>query len=107
MAGSSPAMTNLLCFGLGYTARHFVAQHGDAYERVAGTVRESRPSPDAARPVTIIRFDGTSAPAELASALATTDHLLVSVPPGQDGDPVLRRCGDMLARATRMKSIVY
>jgi nucleoside-diphosphate-sugar epimerase len=100
-------MTSLLCFGLGYTAQHFITQHADAYERVFGTVRRSNAAPHMARPVTIIRFDGTSASPELADTVAEAEHLLVSIPPDQDGDPVLRRCRDMLATASRVAAIVY
>jgi dTDP-4-dehydrorhamnose reductase len=97
----------LLCFGLGYTAQHFIAQYGDAYERIFGTVRESNPSLHTERPVTIIRFDGTSASRQLADAVGAAHHLVVSIPPDQNGDPVLRQFADTLARATRLHGIVY
>ena len=32
-------MSTLLCFGLGYSAEHFVAAYGDGFERIIGTVR--------------------------------------------------------------------
>src|SRR5262245_28616391 len=105
--GSSPAMTSLFCFGLGYTAGYFIAEQGAAYEHIAGTVRDPQNAPDVARDVSISPFDGTAASPELAPALAATDHLLVSVPPDAGGDPVLRCCGDLLMRASRLQAIVY
>ena len=32
-------MSTLLCFGLGYSAEHFVGLYGDGFERIVGTVR--------------------------------------------------------------------
>jgi len=99
--------SNLFCLGLGYTATHFIAQQGETYDAIAGTVRDPGNAPRLARAVTVIGFDGTATPPDLAPALAATDHLLVSVPPDADGDPVLRCCGDLLARAGRRQAIVY
>src|SRR6267142_282877 len=83
-------MANLFCFGLGYTARHFIADFAIRFDRIAGTVRDHD---NAAR----IARDG----------LAGTDHLLVSVPPDPQGDPVLRHYAEALARASRLRAIVY
>ena len=52
-------------------------------------------------------FDGNSATPELRSAIAEADAALVSVPPDDNGDPVLRACGDVLAHAQRLRAIVY
>ena len=32
-------MSTLLCFGLGYSAEHFIGMFGDGYARIVGTVR--------------------------------------------------------------------
>ena len=32
-------MSRLICFGLGYSAEHFIARYGDGFERIVGTVR--------------------------------------------------------------------
>ena len=32
-------MSTLVCFGLGYSAEHFVGTFGDGFERIVGTVR--------------------------------------------------------------------
>lgn len=71
----------LLILGLGFAgfaaARAAVAS-GLA---VAGTARD--PSSIAAAPVPVIRF------ADAAAAIRGATHLLVTAPPGEDGDPVL------------------
>jgi nucleoside-diphosphate-sugar epimerase len=106
-------MPNLFCFGLGYSAEHLVRDFGARFDRVAGTVREADKAAHIARngiggkPVETIVFDGTSAPSEIATLLGEADCMLVSAPPDQDGDPVLRHYADALARADRPQSIVY
>ena len=52
-------------------------------------------------------FDGSTATPDLRSAIAEADAALVSVPPDDNGDPVLRACGDVLAHAQRLRAIVY
>src|SRR5262245_27362872 len=100
-------MTNLLCFGLGYTAEHFLAAFAQGFERVAGTVRSRDRASALGGRADVIVFDGQSAPPEIAHKLAETDCLLVSVPADPEGDPVLRHCGDAIARAQRVSAIVY
>ena len=39
-------MPTLMCFGLGYTAEHFVATFGDSFDRIVGTVRGSERAAD-------------------------------------------------------------
>ena len=34
-------MTTLICFGLGYSADHYLGQFGDRFERIVGTVRSA------------------------------------------------------------------
>jgi nucleoside-diphosphate-sugar epimerase len=105
-------MPSLFCFGLGYSARHHVAQWRGSYDRVAGTVREPGRAAQlqqdgfGGKAVEAIAFDGTSAP-DLTETLGAFDRVLVSVPPDRTGDPVLRHYGDALTRSTRLRSIVY
>ena len=79
----------LFCFGLGYAARRFAATLSAEDWRIAGTSREDLAEISAlgheAYP-----FNGEAPMAEPARALAGTTHLLVSVPPDAEGDPVLR-----------------
>src|SRR5712692_5113582 len=106
-------MPNLFCFGLGYTAQHYVADFGIRFDRMAGTVREpekaARIAADglAGKAVGAVAFDGANAPQAIAHKLAESDTLLVSVPPDPTGDPVLRCYAEALARAPRLKTMVY
>ena len=101
----------LICFGLGYSAQHFVEKFGEKFDRIVGTVRDTeRAAGLNAQPsgrLKVLIFDGNSATPELRSAIAEVDTALVSVPPDENGDPVLRACGDVLAHAQRLRSIVY
>ena len=47
-------------------------------------------------------FDGTQPTPELNSAIAEADYVLVSVPPGENGDPVLAAFGDASVCMPRM-----
>jgi len=102
-------MANLFCFGLGYSATHYVARHGGRFLRVAGTVRT--PEKAAALPASgvskVFVFDGTRAPGEIAAAVRAAQALLVSAPPDETGDPVLRHFADAIASAANLTSIVY
>ena len=75
----------LFCFGLGYSARALAALLRPQGWHVAGTAR----SADAVDGIEPIRFDGAGPMADTAE-LARATHVLVSVPPNRDGDPVLR-----------------
>ncbi|MCQ8240336.1 SDR family NAD(P)-dependent oxidoreductase [Rhizosaccharibacter radicis] len=85
MAGSSET-PHLLVFGLGYCARALAVMAVGAGWRVTGTSRR----PDAAPPVSGVRIVG---PSEGALMAGDVTHLLSSVPPDADGDPVLRLLG--------------
>jgi nucleoside-diphosphate-sugar epimerase len=101
----------LICFGLGYSAQHFVENFGEKLDRIVGTVRDTERAEELnAQPSERLKaliFDGNSATPELRSAIAEVDAALVSVPPDENSDPVLRACGDVLAHAQRLRGIVY
>ena len=104
-------MGTLICFGFGYSAEHFVAAYGAKFDRIVGTVRGSERAAilnayDAPRLQTLV-FDGTQASPELNRAIAEASDVLVCVPPGENGDPVLAVCGDALSRARHLREIVY
>ena len=102
----------LICFGLGYSAEHFVEEFGrKKFDRIVGTVRGAeRAAALNAHPsgrLNALIFDGITATPDLCSAIDRADAALVSVPPDDNGDPVLRACGDVLVRAQRLRSVVY
>jgi nucleoside-diphosphate-sugar epimerase len=101
----------LICFGLGYSAQHFVENFGQKFDRIVGTVRSAeRAAALNAHPsgrLKALIFDGMAAASDLQSAISEVDAVLVSVPPDENGDPVLHACGDALAHAQRLRDIVY
>jgi len=104
-------MATLLCFGLGYSAEHFVGMFGDGFERIVGTVRGTEHAAVLnARfggRLKAFAFDGTFATPEVKSAIGEADVALVSIPQTAKGDPVLAAFGEALAQARRLRSIVY
>lgn len=87
----------LFCFGLGYTGERLARAALAQGWRVAGTCRSSEKAAllrDAG--IEAFRFDD-GRPVD-ADALAGTTHLLCSVPPDSEGDPVLRRHRDRLTK---------
>jgi nucleoside-diphosphate-sugar epimerase len=102
----------LICFGLGYSAEHYVEEFGrEKFDRIVGTVRGAeRATALNTHPLgrlNALIFDGITATPDLRSAIAEAEAALVSVPPDDNGDPVLRACGDVLARAQCLRAIVY
>jgi len=105
-------MTTLLCFGLGYSARRYVADFGASYSSIFGTSRsaerpgelaETRETPNMTR----LMFDGTRVSNDLVSALRRADHVLISIPPGPRGDPVLQTLSEEFAWLPQLQTIVY
>jgi nucleoside-diphosphate-sugar epimerase len=101
----------LICFGLGYSAEHFVENFGEKFDRIGGTVRNAeRAAALNAHPsgrLKALIFDGMAVAPDLRSAIAAADAALISVPPDENGDPVLRTCGDALAHAQGLRGIAY
>ncbi len=104
-------MSTLICFGLGYSAEHFVAMFGDGFERIVGTVRSAERAAvlnaHLAGRLRAFVFDGALATPELKTAIRDADLALVSVPPHETGDPVLAAFGDAFAHAQHLRGIVY
>jgi nucleoside-diphosphate-sugar epimerase len=104
-------MSTLLCFGLGYSAEHFVAMFGDGFERIVASVRGAERAAwlnaRLAGRLKALVFDGETATPELALAIGEADAALISIPQDESGDPVLRAFGDAFEQARRLRSIVY
>jgi nucleoside-diphosphate-sugar epimerase len=96
-------MSTLLCLGLGYCARYYVAEFGGRFERLIGTSR----APEPAGTVEMLAFDGTSPSDELRAAVAAATHLLISAAPVEAGDPILASLAKESESAARLESIVY
>ncbi len=104
-------MSTLICFGLGYSAEHFIGMFGDGFDRIIGTVRGAeRAAVLTARfsgRLKAFAFDGTFATPEVERAIGEADVALISIPQTAKGDPVLAAFGEALAQASRLRSIVY
>jgi len=100
--------SRLFCFGLGYTALALARLKRSEGWHVGGTVRSAEKAAALRREgCEALVFDG-SAPGEgVAPALAGATHLLVSVGPRGEGDPVLRHHAEDVARARALRWIGY
>jgi nucleoside-diphosphate-sugar epimerase len=104
-------MTTLICFGLGYTADRYLAQFGDRFEQIVGTVRGTERAAllngRFGGRLRAFAFDGRVATPQVTRALAQAHAALVSIPQTQSGDPVLAAFGEGLTEAKRLRTIVY
>ena len=97
----------LFVFGLGYSVLRFIDRHAARFTAISGTVRtaQKQEALRAAR-CTPLLFGGDHADPAIADHIARADMLLVSVPPGASGDPVLGAFGPQIA-ASALRRIVY
>jgi nucleoside-diphosphate-sugar epimerase len=97
----------LFCFGFGYSARAVAARLRPRLDAVWGTTREADGLDRiVVRGVRPVLFDGSRPEPAVGRALAAADHVLVSAPPGEAGDPVLNHHRNDLASA-KPQSLVY
>ena len=77
-------MPTLFCFGLGYSASHYIAEYGARFDRIAGTVRSREKAAAIAaagiggHKVEAFVFDGAAAAPEVAAAVTDASAMLVS-----------------------------
>jgi nucleoside-diphosphate-sugar epimerase len=77
-------------FGLGYTGLALAADLLDSGWHGAGTCRDDGKRVQLLEAgIDAFRFDGDAALADAGGALAGTTHVLSTIPPGEQGDPVL------------------
>lgn len=94
---------HLLCLGYGYTARVLGARWLRSDRPVTGTRRSPPFAADGSRGIV---FSETRVD-EAASALREATHLLVSIPPGDDGDPVLNALEDEIKSCDHLQWVGY
>ncbi len=105
-------MAHLFCFGLGYSAEHYVAEFGARFDAISGTVRVQEKADHiensgfGGRKVRAFVFDGENETIAVTRALSSADAILVSIQPDEQGDPVLRCFAEAIARSAA-RSIVY
>lgn len=101
-------MRQLLCVGMGFSARALAERLSPQAWQIAGTAR----GPASAQRIIergwqAIPFDGLSPSSELDVALGEATHLLLSAPPGVDGDPLLAAHAASVRAAPRLEWIGY
>ena len=96
-------MKHLLCFGMGFSASALAASLDRTLWQITGTSRtDAGVEQIASLGVTAIRFD------QLKNIPPTVTHIVTSVPPDSNGDPVLRLFVSQLAeRANALHWIAY
>ena len=101
-------MSKLFCFGLGYTGMAVARLLASQSWQVTGTTRDLAAwEPDAPQ-IKCTEFTGTVPMADFAAHFASTTHLLATIAPGADGDPVLNhhRAG-LLEHGRHLERIAY
>lgn len=98
----------IVIFGAGFTGRHFAREIAAEAAHIAGTTRTAEKA-DALRDAGIepLLFDGSTVTPDLAAVLNRCTHLIISIAPGEQGDPVLKHAADLIASAPDMKWIGY
>jgi hypothetical protein len=100
----------LFCFGFGYTAQHLVARLSPREIDFAGTrasVRGRAQAGVAGRLVDIAEFGGERPSEPARQLLCGATHILVSIPPDLEGDPVLRQHREDIATLANLHWIGY
>jgi nucleoside-diphosphate-sugar epimerase len=101
-------MKRLFCFGLGFSADALARRLAEKEWQIAGTARDpAKVERLKDRGYEMACFAGEPGNNELAQLLRGTTHLLLSIPPRGEGDPVLRHYRDALASLTSLKWIGY
>ncbi len=98
-------MSKLFCFGLGYTAQALAQALAAEGWQVAGTTRDPDKQAQLEQEgIEVYRFERDRPLEQAGQALAGTTHVVTSIAPDEQGDPVLDRHGHDLARC---RSIVW
>jgi nucleoside-diphosphate-sugar epimerase len=99
---------NLIIFGPGYTAKHFVGTFRNRFARICGTARsDMKAGALQASGIVPYIFDAERHDAGLLDEIARAEALLISIPPAHGTDPVLRRLSDAIASAPRLRWVGY
>ena len=98
----------LFVFGHGYSAAAIVRRLKDRLDWVGATTRSAEKAERLrAEGIEPFLFDGTAPGEGIRDALQSATHVLVSIAPGGDGDPVLKRHGADLSIGRRPRALVY
>jgi nucleoside-diphosphate-sugar epimerase len=101
-------VSRLFCFGLGYSAETLAARLARKGWEIAGTGRDQANVERLGRQgYAMVRFAGEPDNDAVIKQLEGTTHLLHSIPPGRDGDPVLAHYRDAIAQLSSLQWIGY
>ncbi len=95
----------IFCFGFGYTAEAVANVLAPTDVAIAGTRRSAGAA--AFSDIAIVPFRGDAREPMVAAALGGVTHILLSVPPDIEGDPVLRHHGVDIAALPDLTWIGY
>jgi nucleoside-diphosphate-sugar epimerase len=99
-------MSRLFAFGLGFSAQALAERLARQGRQVAGTARDpGKVAQLDARGYAVTRFTGEPGNEAIAKLLQGTTHLLLSIPPGKEGDPVLAHYRAELAALSSLEWI--
>ena len=98
----------LFAFGLGFSAQELARRLARQGWEIAGTARdEAKIAQLGARGYAATRFAGEAGNPALSAQLEGATHLLHSIPPGPEGDPVLAHYRDEIAKLGSLEWIGY
>lgn len=98
----------LFCFGLGFSAQALIRHLHVADWHSGGTVRD--PAKAAAlrtQGVDALEWPGGALSPKVEAALKQATHVLVSVPPGEGGDPVFAAAADIIRQSGNLQWLGY
>jgi nucleoside-diphosphate-sugar epimerase len=105
-------MNHLLCFGFGFSARALAARLSSPSNQRAWRITGTSTTAAGCERIRqaghqAVLFDGASPSPDVTQALVRATHVVVSAPPGEQGDPVLRHHREDLRTAAQLKWIGY
>lgn len=101
-------MSRLFAFGLGFSAQALAARLAGKGWQIAGTARDmGKIGQLASRGYEIAQYSGEAGNSALPTALRGTTHLLHSIPPGPDADPVLEHYREEIAKLSSLEWVGY
>ena len=101
-------MIHLLVLGMGYAAGALALRLKQGEIGISGTVRSPESAAAlAAQGIRPIFYQGGKPSSELREAISEASHLLVSLPPGESGDPFLATNRELVAASRHLRWIGY
>lgn len=99
-------VTKVLVFGFGFSAGELARQNPN-WEFI-GTKRDVTAAGETLPPNVVLKpFDGVSRPGWLLEVAPDVSHILLSIPPGENGDPVLEPCAADFLDFPNLKWVGY